>query len=176
MKKFLMLWLPLILVVLGGLGVGLWFLNSDSSSETVVETVESTPEQKTLTVPAAYKVSNPVKHIAEYELQSAALTKLETAADSVLFVPSKSAIDTFVKDTALGFEKFLPYHVVIGEAAIAIEDGSKLKTEDGQELVVVKIENQLYIRDAKGNDAKLGNPIQAKNGKIYLIDRVLLTQ
>lgn len=153
MKKFLMLWLPLIVIVLGGIGVGVYFLRSaPSDADQVV--LEDSPEYKEQTLGAVYKQIESTKHFADYEVQVAALTKLDTAIDAVLFVPSKSAIETFIKDTALDVVKFIPYHVVISDLPLVVDDGSKLKTEDGQEVVVVKIDNDLYIRDAKGNDAR----------------------
>ena len=175
MKKFLMLWLPLLLILLGGVGAGFYFLRS-TPDENAPVTVEDSPEYKEQTKAVVYKKLEQTKYFAEYETQVAALTKLESAVDSVLFVPSSVSVDTFVKDTALGFVKFIPYHVVISETPIVIAEGSKLKTEDGQEVVIVKVGNDLYVRDAKGNDARLRRPIETKNGKIYVIDRVLLTQ
>jgi len=81
-----------------------------------------------------------------------------------------------VTETSLSLTKFLPYHVVTSETPIEVAEGKKLKTEDGQEVVIVKVENNLYVRDAKGNDVRLRKPIETKNGKIYVIDKVLLTQ
>lgn len=175
MKKFLMLWVPLLLLLAGGVGVGFYFLKSTPDDEVQV-VLEDSPEYQEQTVAVVYKKLESTKHFAEYETQVAALTKLETAADSVIFVPSVAAVDTFVKDTALGVVKFIPYHVVISEVPLVVAEGAKLKTEDGQEVVIVKVENDLYVRDAKGNDARLRRPIQTKNGKIYVIDKVLLTQ
>jgi uncharacterized surface protein with fasciclin (FAS1) repeats len=175
MKKFLMLWLPLLLIVLGGVGVGFYFLRStpDDGASTVVE---ATPKYKEKTVTEALRSIDAMKYFADYETQIAAFAKLETATDSVVFVPTKSANDSFVKDTALSFDKFILYHIAVSETPINIIDGAKLKTESGQELVIVKVDANLYVRDAKGNDARLRKPIETKNGKIYQIDKVLLTQ
>jgi uncharacterized surface protein with fasciclin (FAS1) repeats len=175
MKKFLMVWLPLLLIIGGGIGVGFYFLRSTPDGEAPV-IVEDAPEFKEQSVATVYKSLEATKHLGEYEVQIAALTKLDAAVDAVLFAPTKAAIDTFVVDTALGVPKFIPYHIVVSDTPLIVEEGSKLKTEDGQELVIVKIDNDLYVRDAKGNDARLRKPIQAKNGKIYIIDKVLLTQ
>jgi uncharacterized surface protein with fasciclin (FAS1) repeats len=175
MKKFLMLWVPLIVIVLGGVGVGIYFLRSTPNEDDQV-VLQDSPEYKDQTLGTVYKEIESTKHLAEYEIQVAALTKLDSSIDVVLFVPSKNAIETFIKDTALDVVKFIPYHVVTSDLPLIVEDGSKLKTEDGQEVVIVKIAGDLYVRDAKGNDARLRKPVQTKNGKIYIIDKVLLTQ
>jgi uncharacterized surface protein with fasciclin (FAS1) repeats len=175
MKKFLMVWLPLLLIIAGGVGVGFYFLRSTPEGDEPV-IVEDAPEFKEQSVATVYKNLAATKHIAEFEAQVASLTKLDSAVDAVFFAPSQSAVDSFVKDTALGLPKFIPYHVVVSETPLVIDEGVKLRTDDGQEVVIVKIDGNLYVRDAKGNDARLRKPVQAKNGKIYIIDKVLLTQ
>lgn len=170
-----MFWVPLIILVLGGLGVGFYFLKSSPNNDEQL-VVEDLPDYKDKTVAFAYKEVSSTKHFANYETQVAALTKLDSAVDAVVFVPTSAAVDSFVKETALDVAKFIPYHVVLSDTPITITEGAKLKTEDGQEVVIVKVDNELYVRDAKGNDARLRKPIETKNGKIYLIDKVLLTQ
>jgi len=174
MKKFLMLWVPLIVIVLGGVGVGFYFLKSSPATDDVV--VEDSPAYKEKLTGAVYKEISSTKHLAEYETQVAALTKLDSATAVILFVPSRTSIESFVKDTALDVTKFIPYHVVVSELPIEIAEGAKLKTESGQEIIIVKVDNDLFVRDAKGNDARLRKPVETKNGKIYVIDKVLLTQ
>lgn len=176
MKKVLMIWVPLLVIVLGGVGVGFYFLKSSPSNNEEVVTEQDSSAFKEKTVGEAYKELASTKHLADYESQVAALTKLDSATDVVLLVPTQTAIETFVKDTALDVAKFLPYHVVTSETPLTITEGTKLKTEDGQELIVVKTGADLYVRDAKGNEARLRRPVEAKNGKIYIIDKVLLTQ
>lgn len=171
------MYICLALIVAGGLGAGFWFLKSGNKTDDLQPVSDdSSKTYVTQTVSEVYKTLPSTKHVAEFDTQVAALTKLETSTNVILFAPTKKAVDTFVTETSLGLVKFLPYHVVSSEAPIEVADGKKLKTEDGQELVIVKVDNELYVRDAKGNDAKLKKPIEAKNGKIYIIDKVLLTQ
>lgn len=174
MKKFLMVWLPLLLIVAGGVGVGFYFLRSSPGDEQVI--VEDSPEYKEKTITEAYTTLASTKHLVDYQAQSASLTKLESAVDAVLFAPTKSAIDAFVVETSLGFPKFIPYHVVVSDTPITVDEGAKLTTDDGQEVIIVKTDNILYVRDAKGNDVRLRKPVETKNGRIYIIDKVLLTQ
>lgn len=165
------------LIVLGGLGVGFWFLKSgNKTDEPQPISAEATKNYSSQTVSAVYKSLDSTKHIAEFDTQVAALTQLETSPNVILFAPTKKAVDTFVTETSLGLVKFLPYHVVASDTLLEVADGKKLKTIDGQELLIVKTGNDLFVRDAKGNDVQLHRPIEAKNGKIYVIDRVLLTQ
>lgn len=174
MKK--VMYICLGLLVVGGMGVGFWFLKSGNKTDVTQPTADVSKDHTSQTVSTVYKELGSTKHIAEFDTQVAALTKLDTAPHVVLFAPSKKAVDEFVTATSLGLVKFLPYHVVASETTIDISDGKKLKTEDGQEVIIVKVDNVLYVRDAKGNDAKLAKPITAKNGVIYVIDKVLLTQ
>lgn len=175
MKKFLMVWLPLLLIVAGGVGVGMYFLKSADDAEAPV-IVEEAPEFKEKTVAEVYANIESISWLKDYETTLPSMTQLSTGTEVVLFAPTKEAVDTFVKDTALSVEKFVPYHIVVSETALSVDEGAKLKTLDGQEIIIVKKEGDLYARDAKGNDARLRKPVQAKNGRIYIIDRVLLTQ
>jgi uncharacterized surface protein with fasciclin (FAS1) repeats len=178
MKK--VLYACLTLTVLSGLGVGFWFLRSDSTENDATQIVEEeTADYTQKNVAEAYAEVGSTKHLAEFATQSDSLTKTATAEQVVLFAPTTTALDTFTKETALGFLKFVDYHVVTGSADAMvpeIKDGARLMTEAGQELVIVVQDGNLYVRDAKGNDARLRKPIEAKNGKIYVIDKVLLTQ
>jgi uncharacterized surface protein with fasciclin (FAS1) repeats len=175
MKK--VMYICLAILVFGGLAVGGWFMRSGSKNPaTAPVEVDTGRDYTKQTTGAVYKSLDALKHIVDFDSTVPALTKLEVAPNVVFFAPSKAAVDTFVKDTSLSLPKFLPYHVVASDTAIDVSDGKKLKTEDGQEVVIVKIGNDLYVRDAKGNDARLRKPLTTKNGKIYVIDKVLLTQ
>lgn len=174
MKKIL--YVCLALVVLSGVGIGFWLLRSPARTSEPVVSEDDTKKYETSSIMEAYKDLDATSHLADYESQSASLVKLETATNAVFFAPTKTAVDTFVANTALGFVKFLPYHIVLSDQAIEISDGKKLKTDEGQELVIVTIDGDLYVRDAKGNEARLRRPVQTKNGTLYVIDTVLLTQ
>jgi len=175
MKKVMYICLGILL--LGGVGVGVWFLKSgNKSDEPQPISAETTRSYSTKTVSAVYKSLESTKHLAEFDTQVGALNKLEVSQNVVLFAPTKKAVDSFITETSLGLVKFLPYHVVTSDLPIEVVEGKKLKTEDGQEVIIVKVDNDLFIRDAKGNDVRLRKPIEAKNGKIYVIDKVLLTQ
>lgn len=177
MKKIL--YICLALIILSGIGVGSWFMfgSPGKSSETADISESDKADYSTKTVSEVFQQLESTKHLAVYYATTPALTQTETGTNVIFFAPNKTAVDTFTKDTALGLEKFLPYHVVVSsELPVNVIDGAKLKTVDGQELLVVTANGDLYLRDAKGNDVRLRKPIDAKNGKIYVIDKVLLTQ
>jgi len=166
-----------MVIILGGVGVGFWFMrDSSGNSEIPVISENTTTELPDRLVSEAFQELDATKHLVLYFTTVPAMTQTQTATNIILFAPTNTAVETFVKDTALGLEKFLPYHIVSSETPIEIADGKRLKTADGQELLVVLIDGDLYIRDAKGNDVRLRKPVNAKNGKIYMIDKVLLTQ
>jgi uncharacterized surface protein with fasciclin (FAS1) repeats len=55
--------------------------------------------------------------------------------------------------------------------------GQKLKTTQGQEVIVSKEGNKFTFTDAKGNVATaLKNPIKTSNGSLIIVDNVLLPQ
>jgi uncharacterized surface protein with fasciclin (FAS1) repeats len=171
------MYICLAILVIGGLGVGAWFLKSGSknTASAPVE-VDAGRDYTKQTTSAVYKSLDATRHLVDFDSTLPAMTQLEVATNVVFFAPSKAAVDNFVKDTGLSLPKFLPYHIVASETPIEVTEGKKLKTEAGQEVVIVKVDNDLYVRDAKGNDARLRKPLTTKNGKIYIIDKVLLTQ
>ena len=175
MKK--VLYICLVLILLSGVGIGLWFMRQGNQTSVVEQSAADTSlDLSDKTVFEAYSELESTKHLSQYEALTPALNKTESAIFTLFFAPKKEAVEAFTKDTALGLERFLPYHVVISDTAIEPADGMKLKTDDGQELLVFAKNNDLYLRDAKGNEVRLRKPITAKNGRIYIIDSVLLTQ
>lgn len=175
MKK--VMYICLAILLLGGVGTGAWFLKFGSKDPAKAPSdVVTTKDYSSQTASAVYKTLESTKYLSDYDAEVPAMTKLEISTNVVFFAPTKTAFDAFVKDTGLGMPKFLPYHIVTSETPIEVVDGKKLKTEDGQEVIIVKVGNDLYVRDAKGNDSRLRKPIATKNGKIYVIDKVLLTQ
>lgn len=180
MKKFLIVWLPLLILVIAGVGVGFWFLRDTTSqqvSSSDQQTAELANDYSTKTMSETLSSLDSVKGLVPFlGSELTALFQLDTAK-IVFFAPTEAALNQFSKDTAVAPTKMIPYHVVVGELEDpVVAENTRLKTKDGQELSFVKKENALYVRDAKGNDVRLRKPIQTKNGKLYIIDKVLLTQ
>ncbi len=176
-----MLWLPLILVIITGIGVGLYFLRETPASPTTSSPTESNTEVSgdyhAKTVYETMNELDSIKGLATY-LDPSTISVFEADASRIVFfAPSDTAIQNFSKDTGVLPVKVMPYHIVLGETTDpVVQENTRLKTENGQELTIIKKDANLYVRDAKGNDVRLRKPIEAKNGKVYIIDKVLLTQ
>lgn len=175
MKKII--YISLAVIVLCGVGAGFWLLRSDSN-QTVEsnEAADSSINVSDLSLARAIEKLNSTQHLEKFLTTLPAMTQLDTATYAIIFAPNQLAVDTFTKDTALGLERFLPYHIVVSDTPVEVIEGARLKTLDGQELLIVKTDGDLYVRDAKGIDSKIKRPVEAKNGSLYLIDKVLLTQ
>ncbi|NHF58056.1 fasciclin [Flavobacteriaceae bacterium TP-CH-4] len=74
--------------------------------------------------------------------------------------------------------KILTYHVVSGVAAKStdLSDGQAIGTLQGED-VTVRLEGGVFIQDATEDDAQVTLPdVEASNGVVHLIDKVLLPQ
>ena len=179
MRKFLMLWLPLIIVIGAGVGVGMWFLRDApaNSPQADQQAVESSVDYTSKTMSETVGSLESTKGLVAF-LGAETVSVFESDVSKIVFfAPTEAAITQFSKDTAILPSKIMPYHIVLGDTTDPpVVENTRLKTKDGQELTIIKKDNVLYIRDAKGNDVRLRKPIQTKNGKLYIIDKVLLTQ
>ena len=72
--------------------------------------------------------------------------------------------------------KILTYHVVPGKLeASNLSDGKKLKTVEGEELIVKRADGKVMIVDAKGGTATVTiSNVNQSNGVIHVIDTVLM--
>ncbi|MCF8714249.1 fasciclin domain-containing protein [Joostella atrarenae] len=96
----------------------------------------------------------------------------------------EGTVETLLKpENKEQLQAVLTYHVVAGkmdaEALMeAVKKGmgkAKLKTVNGEELVVMQKGKKLWIMDAKGNKAKVTiADVYQSNGVIHVIDTVLL--
>lgn len=170
------LYISFAIIVLGGLGVGAWLIKSGNTDKPSGPTT-SQPEQETTSTKTVVDLLASMTDIKEFTDLAVPLLPTDAATQKVIvFAPTATAIQKFTADTALSLSKFANYHVVVTDIEVVATDGVKLKTKDGQEVLIVKKDNQLFVRDAKGYDYRLRKPVQANNGKIYTIDGVLLTQ
>jgi len=74
--------------------------------------------------------------------------------------------------------KVLTYHVVAGTAAFSsgLMDGQQITTEQGED-VTVKLNGGVFIQDATDTYAEVvGADVEASNGVVHIIDKVLLPQ
>src|SRR5947207_9940259 len=110
---------------------------------------------------------------------------LEGKGPFTVFAPTNAAfgklpagtVDTLVKpENKPTLTKILTYHVVPGRlAASGLTDGKKLKTVEGEELIVKKANGKMMIVDAKGGSSTVTIPnVNQSNGVIHVVDTVLI--
>ena len=110
---------------------------------------------------------------------------LEGKGPFTVFAPTNAAfgklpagtVDTLVKpENKATLTKILTYHVVAGKLdAAALTDGKKLKTVEGEDLMVKRDGNHVMIIDAKGDSSMVTiSNVNQSNGVIHVIDTVLL--
>jgi uncharacterized surface protein with fasciclin (FAS1) repeats len=167
-----------VVLLLGGAGIGFWLLRQGEQPPDQTQTIAT---EQDVDIPSSSKSLSEVlvglsEHKEFVDLIAPTLPESGSMANTIVFVPTVAARQKFVTDTALSLSKYSNYHVVVSDVEIQISDGVRLKTKHGQELLVVKKDNQLFVRDAKGNDSRLRKPLVTTDGKIYYIDNVLLTQ
>ncbi|MGY4432006.1 putative surface protein with fasciclin (FAS1) repeats [Bradyrhizobium sp. F1.13.1] len=102
-----------------------------------------------------------------------------------MFAPTNAAfgklpagtVDTLVKpENKATLTKILTYHVVPGKLeASDLTDGKKMKTAEGEELTVKKMDGKVWIVDAKGGTSMVTiSNVNQSNGVIHVVDTVLM--
>ena len=110
---------------------------------------------------------------------------LEGKGPFTVFAPTNAAfgklpagtVDTLVKpENKATLTKILTYHVVAGKLeASDLTDGKKLKTVEGEELTVKKMDGKTWIVDAKGGTSMVTiTNVNQSNGVIHVVDTVLM--
>ena len=110
---------------------------------------------------------------------------LEGKGPFTVFAPTNAAfgklpdgtVDNLVKpENKATLTKILTYHVVAGKLeASDLSDGKKLKTVEGEELMVKKANGKVMIVDAKGDTATVTiSNVNQSNGVIHVVDTVLM--
>jgi uncharacterized surface protein with fasciclin (FAS1) repeats len=110
---------------------------------------------------------------------------LEGKGPFTVFAPTNAAfgklpagtVDSLVKpENKAALTKILTYHVVAGKLeASDLTDGKKLKTVEGEDLMVKRDGGHVMIIDAKGDSSMVTiSNVNQSNGVIHVIDTVLL--
>ncbi len=110
---------------------------------------------------------------------------LKSAGPFTVFAPTNAAfaalpagtVDNLLKpENKATLAKILTYHVVAGALkSTDLKDGQKLKTVQGEELMVHYKDNKWMIHDAKGGMANITiADVISSNGVTYVIDAVLM--
>lgn len=117
---------------------------------------------------------------------------LSSEGPFTVFAPTNAAFDKLPKGTVETLVKpenkaqltsILTYHVIAGKLSAkdlwdAVKKGegkAVMKTVQGEALTFWTKDKDLYVRDSKGNDAKITIvDVNQSNGVIHVIDKVLM--
>jgi len=146
-------------------------------SKNIIENAVNSKDHKTLV--AAVKAAGLVE-----TLQGAGPFTVLAPTDAAFAKLPKGTVETLVKpENKATLTKILTYHVLAGKysakeiwATVKAGNGkSMMKTVEGEELTFWTKGKNLYVRDSKGNDAKITiADVNQSNGVIHVIDTVLM--
>jgi len=146
-------------------------------SKNIIENAVNSKDHKTLV--AAVKAAGLVE-----TLQSAGPFTVLAPTDAAFAKLPKGTVESLVKpENKAMLTKILTYHVLAGKfnakeimAAVNANGGkAMMKTVEGEQLTFWTKGKDLYIRDVKGNDAKVTiADVNQSNGVIHVIDTVLM--
>ncbi|WP_347218355.1 fasciclin domain-containing protein [Chryseobacterium sp.] len=146
-------------------------------SKNIIENAVNSKDHKTLV--AAVKAAGLVE-----TLEGKGPFTVLAPTDAAFAKLPKGTVETLVKpENKAMLTSILTYHVLPGRysakeiwAAVKAENGkSMMKTVQGEELTFWTKGKDLYIKDAKGNSAKVTiADVNQSNGVIHVIDTVLM--
>ncbi len=146
-------------------------------SKNIIENAVNSKDHKTLV--AAVKAAGLVE-----TLQGAGPFTVLAPTDAAFAKLPKGTVENLVKpENKEMLTKILTYHVLAGKynakeiwAAVKAGNGmSRMKTVQGEELTFWTKGKNLYVKDAKGNSAKVTiADVNQSNGVIHVIDTVLM--
>ncbi|WP_126651244.1 fasciclin domain-containing protein [Chryseobacterium aureum] len=146
-------------------------------SKNIIENAVNSKDHKTLV--AAVKAAGLVE-----TLQSAGPFTVLAPTDAAFAKLPKGTVENLVKpENKATLTSILTYHVLPGKysakeiwAAVKAGNGkSMMKTVQGEDLTFWTKGKDLYIKDAKGNSAKVTiADVNQSNGVIHVIDTVLM--
>ncbi len=146
-------------------------------SKNIIENAVNSKDHKTLVT--AVKAAGLVE-----TLQGKGPFTVLAPTDAAFAKLPKGTVENLVKaENKATLTKILTYHVLPGKfnakeiwAAVKAGNGkSMMKTVEGEELTFWTKGKDLYVRDAKGNDAKVTIvDVNQSNGVIHVIDTVLM--
>jgi uncharacterized surface protein with fasciclin (FAS1) repeats len=189
-KKTIILIVVAVLVIAGGVAA-YWFfvLNSSNSDDKTQMTTQSEASKPVSDKDVATLIAD-TGNLSNFNdaLKAANLTTTLTGVGPyTVLAPSNNAfnalpsgtLDRLLKpENAQSLSSILSYHIAAGSLLTSqLTNGQKVKTTNGQEVIVSVDGTNVYFIDAKGNKALVTkSDIKAKNGVIHIIDAVLLPQ
>lgn len=146
-------------------------------SKNIIENAVNSKDHKTLV--AAVKAAGLVE-----TLQGKGPFTVLAPTDEAFAKLPKGTVESLVKpENKATLTKILTYHVLAGKynakeiwAAVKAKGGkAMMKTVEGEDLTFWTKGKNLYVRDTKGNDAKVTiADVNQSNGVIHVIDTVLM--
>ena len=178
-----------ILVILGGGGVSAYYAffsertGGDETQTTNNQTSTVIPTQDIMTI---IEADSNLSNFSKLLTASGVKFTLQTVGTNYLVLTTNNdgykSLPAGYYDSLLTVEKqtiaqnIAKYQVALLPATDLV-DGQKLKTLNGQELIVGLKDGKLTFKDAKANVANaIGDVIKATNGSMYVIDLLLLPQ
>lgn len=188
-KTILLVMIAILLISLAAFAYWFFVLQSATSDTSQTQTTESEAAKPASDKDVASLIaSNGTLGTFNDLLKAAGLAStLEGAGPYTVLAPSNAAFSSLPSGTLDRLQKpenvamltsILNYHLVSGSLlSDQLTDGQKVKTLNGQEVVVSLKDKNIYFIDAKGDKALVTkSDIKAKNGVIYIINTVLLPQ
>ncbi len=141
-----------------------FFVNAVNGQETVVDIVVGSESHNTLEAAVI------AAELAD-DLQGAGPFTVFAPVDAAFSALPEGTVETLLKDPTGDLASILLFHVVAAKAfSKDLSDGQKIKTMQGDELMVKIKDDKVYINGAMVSAAD----IKAGNGVVHVIDAVML--
>lgn len=178
------------IIIIGLIIGGIFYISKNNQKETVENKTETATNQSSTSGKSTVEYISGNKNISTFydNLDKAGLkSKLEAAGPYTVFAANNDAFKNlpegysdilFNENNTQALGNVMSYH--IAEASLEnsnITNGQKIKTLNGQEILVEIKDGNIYLIDAKGNKAivKTAN-IKTSYGVVHIIDTVLFPQ
>jgi uncharacterized surface protein with fasciclin (FAS1) repeats len=183
-KRIFTLIFFLILIAIAGISL-YYIINGGDNSQANENTKTTTATTSSKDI-SSFVSSN--KSLSKYYdlLQAANLNNTLSGTNQKLIIlaPENSAYNTLPKDyydslistktdSAIDIAK---YSIITVTSDQQLTDGQKLKTQEGQEVIVGVNSKQTTFTDAKGTKAVAKTIQKTSNGTLYIISAVMLPQ
>lgn len=183
-KRILTIIAIVILIAIGSVSV--YFIMTGGSEEqspedTFTTTSETTSEN-------IYYVLSNTDSLSSFKtlISTTSLTKTleNTEKKFIVIAPTNEAFsklpegyyDSLLTEAKLENAKSITKYHIAEVTSTELTDGQKLKTLEGQEVIVGVSEDQYNFTDAKGDKAVAKSTRTTSNGTLYIINAVLLPQ
>jgi uncharacterized surface protein with fasciclin (FAS1) repeats len=183
-KRIITIIVIIILIAIGSVSV--YFIMTGGKDEQSGEDTQTTMSETT-TENIYYVLSN-TDSLSSFKtlINTAGLAKTleNTEKKFIVMAPTNEAFgklpegyyDSLLTEAKLENAKSITKYHVAEVTSTELTDGQKLKTLEGQEVIVGVSEDQFNFTDAKGDKAIARTTQNTANGTLYIINAVLLPQ